>query len=123
MAADSLSTSTTATGLQEIYGFGGDDLLIGGGNGTPYWDLFGGDGLDSFLIKAGGSTLIRDYQMGESIRFDASLLPAVSDLGAVQLSNSSGDFNQLFTHLTFQNQTLVSLDGAWTRDQLNLGLA
>lgn len=123
MAADSLGTSTTATGLQEIYGFGGNDLLIGGGTGTPYWDLFGGDGLDSFLIKAGGSTLVRDYQIGETIWFDASLLPAGSDLGAVQLSNSSGDPSQLFTHLTFQNQTLVSLDGAWTRDQLNLGLA
>jgi hypothetical protein len=51
------------------------------------------------------------------------LLPAGSDLGAVQLSNSSGDPSQLFTHLTLQNQTLVSLDGAWTREQLSLGLA
>ena len=119
MEADILDTITAPTGLQEIYGFGGNDLLIGGGNGTQYWDLFGGDGIDSFLIKAGGSTLVRDYQIGETIRFDASLL-AFNDLGAVQINNSVGEAAQSFTHLSFQGQTLVSLDGTWNRDQLIL---
>jgi len=121
MEADILDTITAPTGLQEIYGFGGNDLLIGGGNGTQYWDLFGGDGVDSFLIKAGGSTLVRDYQIGETIKFDASLLPMVSDLSAVQISNSVGETAQAFTHLSFNGQALVGLDGVWNIDQLSLG--
>jgi hypothetical protein len=78
---------TLPTSLQEFYGFGGNDLLIGGGNGTQYWDLFGGDGVDSFPIKAGGSTLVHDYQIGETIKLDASL-HAFGDLSAVQINNS-----------------------------------
>lgn len=52
----------------EVYGFGGDDVLTApNGNRSQKIELFGGDGLDTFVIGRAPGVVIRDYEAGETL--------------------------------------------------------
>ena len=100
----------------KIYGFGGDDTLTGS-RGLGRVELYGGDGLDVFVIpdsRGWADTLIRDYAAGEQILFDPAL-----NLAAITAVGSEGD--RPFTALMADHRLLARLDGLWTLDGLQLG--
>ena len=52
----------------EIYGFGGADVLTApSGKKTQRVELFGGDGVDVFVVGNAPGVIIRDYEAGESL--------------------------------------------------------
>ncbi len=67
MDNDILTGLSTGQGPVEIYGFGGNDLLISGGE--SHHNLYGGFGIDTFAINSIGNTRIMDFQQNESILF------------------------------------------------------
>ncbi len=120
MAADILIGDSSQEGerVQEIYGFGGDDILITGGRDVC--SLFGGDGIDTFTLGSLKAAYIRDLQEGESILLKSEIFGAAQDLGDLQLATSSlGDY---FTDLLFQGNVLAHIDGNFIdNNKINLG--
>jgi Ca2+-binding RTX toxin-like protein len=120
MAADILTGDSSQEGerVQEIYGFGGDDILITGGRDVC--SLFGGDGVDTFTLGSLKAAYIRDLQEGESILLKSEIFGAAQDLGDLQLATSSlGDY---FTDLLFQGNVLAHIDGNFIdSNKINLG--
>ena len=102
----------------EIYGFGGNDLLISGGESDH--NLFGGFGTDTFAINSIGNTRIMDFQLNESIIFANNLL----DISLITTATSWTIGNGIkapLTTLFVDNTKVATVDGNWSLAQLNLG--
>ena len=120
-SADVLSDRDVLTGQSQkakpssiqLYGFGGDDLLINTGTSARV-ELFGGDGLDSFCISGQGQTTIRDFQVGESIQIArTAIVPPekISSTTYLQPPQFRTSYQNGNTMLHFNNATAVVMDG------------
>jgi hypothetical protein len=109
MTADILTGLSNHGGerVQEIYGFGGDDILISGGHNVC--SLFGGDGLDIFELGSLKAGYIRDLQAGESILLKSEIFGASQNVSNLQLATSS--LGEHFTDLLFHGNVIAHIDG------------
>jgi hypothetical protein len=111
MAADVITgPQQTEAGVQ-LYGFAGDDVLISGG--SPMAQLFGGEGVDTFVISSNTPAWIRDFQSGEQILLGTaygSLWTEAQSVGQITSTNLFGD-----------GQLVAQVDGSWSTEQLRLG--
>ena len=118
MDNDILTGLSTGQGPVEIYGFGGNDLLISGG--VSHHNLYGGFGIDTFAINSIGNTRIMDFQQNESILFANALLD-VSMITATTSWEAGNGVQAPLTTLFNDNNIVATVDGNWTLAQLNLG--
>jgi hypothetical protein len=96
--------------MLEIYGFGGDDILIAAERGAQ--SLFGGDGRDTFRLSGDDPLFIRDLEAGETIQVSANRADALT-LGPSRLGGA-------FTDLSSNGRLLAHLDGQWSAADLTL---
>jgi len=111
MAADQLTGPPQAEAGVELYGFAGDDVLISGG--SPMAQLFGGEGLDTFVINSNEPTWIRDFQSSEQIL----LATTYNSLWAESAALAHG----MATQLMGDAQLVAQIDGQWSLEQLRVG--
>ena len=111
MAADQITGSPQAEAGLELYGFAGEDVLISGG--TPMAQLFGGEGLDTFVISSNDPVWIRDFQSNEQIL----LATTYNSLWTESVPLGQG----IATRLLGDAQLVAQIDGSWSMEQLHLG--
>jgi Ca2+-binding RTX toxin-like protein len=112
MSADVITGQWTAGAPSklEIYGLGGDDILIAAERGDQ--SLFGGDGRDTFRLSGDDPLFIRDLEAGETIQVSANRADALT-LGPSRLGGA-------FTDLSSNGRLLAHLDGQWSAADLTL---
>jgi membrane-associated phospholipid phosphatase len=108
----------------EVYGFGGDDVLTApNGKKSQEIELFGGDGLDTFVIGRAPGVIVRDYEAGETLvvakrdRSRQSMRQSKryrDGLSVKVVQNAHGSV----THVRIGGKLVVRLDGEWTLSQL-----
>ncbi len=118
MDNDKITGLSQGQGSVEIYGFGGNDLLISGGESSH--NLYGGLGIDTFVINSIGNTRIMDFQQSESILFANNLVDTSMITTTTVWGNDNGVQAPLTT-LYSDNKIVTTVDGSWTLAQLNLG--
>jgi len=117
MKSDVLQIETVEDQKIEVYGFYENDTLsVSAQSSGGEIELFAGDGLDSFEIAGAAQIRIRDYQSGEAIKIG---MGPWGSLTLDQLSTSSVDG---VTKLMAGDQTVLTLDGNWAVDSLNIQL-
>ena len=108
----------------EVYGFGGDDVLTAPNGGTTQEiELFGGDGLDTFVIGDAPGVIVRDYEAGEAL-----VVAKRSRSGrSMRQSKRHGDGLSVrvvrnvhgpVTQLRIGGKLVARLDGEWSLSQL-----
>lgn len=118
MRNDTLSAINQTRRKVAIYGFYGDDRLDSDASSrVASVELFGGYGQDAFLLNGEANLQIRDYEAGETIT-----------IGHGPWDRNSGDalFVEFLagekTLLKLGNEPVVTLDGHWPLDQLNINI-
>jgi len=108
----------------EVYGFGGDDVLTApNGKRSQEIELFGGDGLDTFVIGHAPGVIIRDYEAGETLvvakrRRSSGYMGQIKQYGDGVSVKVVQNIHGPVTHLRIGGHLVARLDGEWTLSQL-----
>ena len=118
MSSDTLSAINQTRRKVEIYGFYGDDRLDSDASSrVASVELFGGYGQDAFLLNGKARLQIRDYEAGETITIGRG--PWDTDSReALSVEFLTGEK----TLLKLGDEAVVTLDGHWPLDQLNINV-
>ena len=118
MSSDTLSAINQTRRKVEIYGFYGDDRLDSDASSrVASVELFGGYGQDAFLLNGKARLQIRDYEAGETITIGRG--PWDTDSReALSVEFLAGEK----TLLKLGDEAVVTLDGHWRLDQLNINV-
>ena len=103
--------------IQEVYGYGGMDTLSAKGDSIVH--LYGGSDSDTFKVFDPGITLIRDYVSGEEILLSGDLLKVGETISQLEFVS---DVSVPFTNVFIGDTKLLSLDGNWRSDELNISM-
>ena len=103
--------------IQEVYGYGGMDILSAKGDSIVH--LYGGSDSDTFNVFDPEIALIRDYVPGEKIILSEDLLKNGETLSQLEFVS---DVSVPFTNVFIGDTKLLSLDGNWRSDEVNISM-
>lgn len=116
MSEDDLTDAEVMKDRGEMYGFFGNDTLTTGSTLlAASIEMFGGYGQDKFVLNGDAELAIRDYEPGETITIGSG---AWDDNRLQPLSVAHPNENT--TQLMLGETTVVTLDGYWRLDELNI---
>ncbi len=98
-----------------LYGFEGDDTLKA--EGDLKYHLYGGKGADIFKVYGMQSSLIRDYELEDSIMLSEEIFSSSESISLLEVSYSSSG---LMTDVGIGKRNIFSLDGFWNLEDINL---